>query len=136
MAITSLGIGSGLDSESIVTQLAALQRQPIAALQTKASAIQTKISTYGNIKSAVASVQTAAQALSNSSLWSSTKASSSDNAAVGAATTTGATPGTYNVSVSQLAASQSVVAKTALASSNALVGSGTLSISLGAWDGN
>lgn len=136
MGITSLGIGSGLDSESIVTQLTALQRQPITALQTKASAIQTKISTYGNIKSAVSSLQTSVQALSNASLWSATKASSADSTSVAAATTTGATPGTYNVSVSQLAASQSVVTKTALASSGATVGAGTLNISLGAWSGN
>lgn len=136
MGITSLGIGSGLDSESIVTQLTALQRQPIAALQTKASALQTKISTYGNIKSAVSSLQTAAQALSNASLWSSTKATSSDSAAVAAATTTGAASGTYSISVSQLAAPQSVATKTALPTSSSTVGAGTLSISLGAWNGS
>ena len=43
-SITSLGIGSGLDANSIVTKLVALESQPIANLQTASDKLQTKIS--------------------------------------------------------------------------------------------
>ena len=41
MTISSAGIGSGLDVNSIVTQLMAIEQQPLTALQTKATTIQT-----------------------------------------------------------------------------------------------
>ena len=46
-SITSLGVGSGLDINSIVTQLVAVESQPLALMQSNASALQTKISSYG-----------------------------------------------------------------------------------------
>ena len=136
MAITSLGIGSGLDSESIVTQLVALKKEPINALATKASTIQTKISTYGKIQSAVSALQTAAQKLTNPSNWTSTKATSSDSAALSVATGSNAAGGNYNVQVNQLAATQSIVTNAARADSNATVGSGTLTLQAGSWSGS
>ncbi len=136
MGITSLGIGSGLDSESIVTQLVALKKEPINALATKASTIQTKISTYGKIQSAVSALQTAAQKLTNPSNWTSTKATSSDSTALSVATGSNAAGGNYNVQVNQLAATQSVVANAARANSSATVGSGTLTLKTGSWSGN
>ncbi|MDE2401581.1 MAG: flagellar filament capping protein FliD [Burkholderiales bacterium] len=135
-SLSSLGIGSGLDANSIVTQLVALQRQPIANLKTQVSAIQTKVSAYGQIQSAVASLQTAAQKLTNPATWSATTAASSDSTSVSASTSDGAVPGAYSVNVLSLAAPQSVVSKTTLASSTSLVGAGTLHIELGAWSGS
>ena len=46
-SISSAGIGSGLDVESIVTKLMVVEKQPVTELQTKASTIQTKISAFG-----------------------------------------------------------------------------------------
>ena len=45
--IASPGIGSGLDVSSIVTQLVSLERRPIEQLQTQASTIQAKLSSFG-----------------------------------------------------------------------------------------
>lgn len=45
------GIGSGLDVKSIVSQLVALEKQPLTKLQLQAATVNTKISTYGQIKS-------------------------------------------------------------------------------------
>ena len=53
MGISSTGIGSGLDVESIITKLVALEKQPLTTLETKAAIIQTKISEYSKIKSLV-----------------------------------------------------------------------------------
>ena len=49
MGISSTGIGSGLDVESIITKLVALEKQPLTSLQLKATVIQTKISDYSQV---------------------------------------------------------------------------------------
>jgi hypothetical protein len=51
MAISAPGVGSGLDVNSIVTQLVAIERQPLQPLQTKATTFQAQLSLYGKIKS-------------------------------------------------------------------------------------
>ena len=55
--VSSAGIGSGLDVNSIVTQLMAIEQQPLTALQTKATAIQSTVSEYGKIKSDVSTLR-------------------------------------------------------------------------------
>lgn len=135
-ALTSLGVGSGLDSESIVTKLVALERQPITNLQSQASTIQSRISAFGQIQSSISSLRDAASKLTSPDLWSSTVATSSDASSVSFATSTGAAIGNYNVSVSSLAAAQSVVSNTVLSSATSTLGSGTLTIELGSWSGS
>jgi flagellar hook-associated protein 2 len=133
-SISSLGVGSGLDAESIVTKLVALERQPITDLQTAASKIQTKISAYGKIQSALSTLRDASAKLAGVDLWQTTSATSSDASSASISTSAGAAPGTYAINVSKLATSQSVVSNTALASSSAKPGAGTLTIDLGAWN--
>jgi len=134
--ITSLGIGSGLDANSIVSKLVTLESQPIVNLQTASDKLQTKISAYGQIQSAVSSVRDAARKLTSSELWGSTAAASADATAVNATTSVGAQVGTYAVDVTALAKPQSIVTKTSLASSTSTLGEGTLTIDVGTWTGN
>lgn len=134
--LSSLGIGvSGLDANAIVTKLVELERQPITALQTQADKIQTKISAFGQIQSAISTVRDAAKKLANPEIWATTIATSADSSAVTFSTSTGAATGNYSVGVSALAAAQSVVTKTPLASSTSTLGTGTLSIEVGTWTG-
>ena len=49
--ISSLGVGTGLDLESIVTGLMDLERQPLDRLESKQSIINAQISAYGSFKS-------------------------------------------------------------------------------------
>jgi flagellar hook-associated protein 2 len=135
-SITSLGIGSGLQANEIVTKLVALESQPIVNLQTASDKLQTKISAYGQIQSAVSSVRDAARKLTSADLWGATAAASADATAVNATTSAGAQVGTYSVDVTALAKPQSVVSKTSLASGSSTVGSGTLTIDIGTWTGN
>ena len=51
MAISAPGVGSGLDVNRIVTQLVAIEKQPLQQLQTKASTFQAQLSLYGKVKS-------------------------------------------------------------------------------------
>ena len=49
-SITSTGVGSGLDVASIVSQLMAVERQPLVALDRKEAGYQAKLSAYGSLK--------------------------------------------------------------------------------------
>ncbi len=133
-AITSLGIGSGLDVNTMVNQLVALESRPLTLLQSQAGQLRTQVSSYGQLSSLFGSLQTAANKLTGTSLWSQSRAVSADESVVQAVGGSNAAAGSYSVSVGSLASSQTVVAATALDSSAELVGSGTLTLEIGAWD--
>lgn len=135
MAISAPGIGSGLDINGIVSQLVALERQPITALQKAASTIQTQISAYGKVQSLLATLRDAAAALTRPTLWRQTTASSSDPSTLTASSSGGtAAAGSYGVQVDQLARSHSL-ASAAFAPDATVVGAGRLSIEVGRWAG-
>lgn len=133
--ISSLGVGSGLDANSIVSKLVELERQPITLLQKRAETLQTKISAFGQVQSSVSSLRDAVKKLANPEIWATTKATSSDSAAVTFSTATGAQTGSYSISIDTMAASQSVVNNTRLASKASTLGSGTLTFETGTWTG-
>jgi flagellar hook-associated protein 2 len=130
--ISSPGVGSGLDVNSIVTQLVAIERAPITQLQKEASSLQTKLSAYGKLQSNLSALRDAASALTRSGTWSETRGTSADAAAISVTTDANNKPGTYAVQVTALAASQSNVSKV-YASADATVGEGTITIELGTW---
>jgi flagellar hook-associated protein 2 len=134
-AVSSLGIGSGLDVNSIISSLMAAESQPLTDLQNKASSINTEISAVGQIKSLTSTFGDSAQALSSMSLWQQTTSSSSDSTVVTADTSSGtAVAGDYSVTVQQLAQGQTVTSS-ALPSSSSTLSEGTLTIQLGTWSG-
>lgn len=112
MAISSVGIGSGLDVESIVTQMVALEKQPIKTLEAKAEVISSKISTYGEIKSLTDDLNAAARDLTLDRTWNTVKINSSNSSAVNASMTGSAAAGSYNISVQSLAQAQTSVSTT------------------------
>ncbi|MEO8187544.1 MAG: flagellar filament capping protein FliD [Burkholderiaceae bacterium] len=134
--ISSAGIGSGLDVNAIVTQLMAVERQPLNALASKASALDSKISAFGSIKSQLSSLSDATAKLALPTTWSARTSSSSNSAAVGVAVSNSAaaSPTSFSIEVSQLARAQSLASAAVPAGSN--IGSGTLSIQLGRWSTN
>lgn len=109
MAISSVGIGSGLDVESLVTQMIALEKQPIKTLEAKAEVIQSKISTYGQIKSLTDDLNAAVRDLTLDRTWNTVKISSSNSTAVSATMTGAAQAASYNVEVVRLAQAQTSV---------------------------
>ncbi len=127
--VSSAGIGSGLDVNSIVTQLMAIERRPLTALQTKATTIQSTVSEYGKIKSDVSTLRDLAAKLASATTWAQTTATASSSAVT--ATTNGATAGSYTVEVSALASVQNLA--TGVTSATAPFGAGTLHIEQGTW---
>lgn len=129
--ISSLGIGSGIDSESIVTKLAALERAPLTALKNKATLTQAKITAFGMVKSQFAALQTAAEAMLADSAWKGVKTSSSKDSAVSASAKLGTLPTSFSLDVDKLAAAQSLAS--ASLTTGAAVGAGTLTLQKGSW---
>lgn len=131
--ISSPGIGSGLDVQSIVSQLVQLEKAPLTQLKTQATSLQTKMSSYGTIKSQVAALGDAAAKLSTSSGWNAVTATSSNPSAIGVTAAAGTANMSLTMGVTQLAKAQST-ASSAVTTGTA-VGSGTLTIELGTWSG-
>ena len=142
MAITVSGISSGLDVESLVTQLMALEQAPITALKKKESAAQSKISALGSLKSTLAAVQTAAKAFVPSTGQTANEKLSSYSASIADTTIASVTAsgkavaGTYTLQVSQLAKSHQIVSSTSTFTKDSegvtrLATGGTLTIALG-----
>lgn len=137
MAITSVGIGSGLEVDKIVSQLVELEKAPLKGLETKAETITSRISTYAEIKSLTDTLNTAAAKLSRDSAWNGVNISSSSSTVTG--TMTGiAQPGSYSVQVKQLAQAQTSVIGNAGSdkgfAKDAKVGAGTFTLTVGGKD--
>ncbi|MBK6357473.1 MAG: flagellar filament capping protein FliD [Betaproteobacteria bacterium] len=147
MAVSSLGVGSGLDLNNLLTSLMQAEQQPLVALQRKEASFQSRISALGSLKGSLSSLQTAAQgfipttgqtALNKYASFSATVA---DNTIASASASTGSVAGVYSLEVSALAAghrltspnSTDLVGTAALTAG--LAAGGTLKIELGALTG-
>lgn len=130
--ISSPGIGSGLDVKSIVSQLVALERQPLDKLKLQAATVQTKISAFGQIKSMVSTLADAAGKLTSVTGWNAVAAKSSNTAAVTVTAVGGTLPTSFSVEVQGLANAQSTASAALLPVGGAL-GAGTLRLELGQW---
>ena len=138
MAISSAGIGSGLDVAKIVEQTVAAEKVPLKKLEYQAEGIQTQISTYGEIKSLTSELGDISSKLTRDSAWNGVTISSSNSTITG--TMTGiAAPGTYNIKVTQLAQAQTTViggtggaGGSALAKDQTMGADGTIKLKMGA----
>ena len=133
-ALSSLGIGSGIDVNSIISAIMAADSQPLTDLQNTASSIQTKISTVGQLSSLMSTFQGAASTLASPTFWDATAATSSNTSVLTASTPDGtAQAGQYSVTVQQLAQGQTATMSTPVTDGNSTFDSGTMTIQLGSW---
>ena len=131
-AATSATSTSGLDVNSIVTQLMQVERQPLQVMARRQSALQSKISAYGALKSAYSAIGDAAAKLALPDAFRAVTASTSDAAAVNATASAGTAAGSYSIEVTQLAQAQKL-ASAAFAGLDSSIGTGTLNIQLGSF---
>ncbi|MEC9313364.1 MAG: flagellar filament capping protein FliD, partial [Pseudomonadota bacterium] len=130
MAIRAGGIGSGLDVESIVSQLVALERRPINRVQTQQAQVNAQISAYGSLKSKISEFQSAMASLGTASSFRLFQGTSSNESVFTANVGSEALAGSYSVDVQSLA-ERDKIAFGPFADSNTAVGSGTLNLSVG-----
>ncbi|HEX7111061.1 MAG TPA: flagellar filament capping protein FliD [Mizugakiibacter sp.] len=130
-AITSPGIGSGLDVNSLVSQLVAADKQPLQdQIDSQRSNVQSQLSAIGTLKSLLSSMQTALSTLADGSVFGKRTATSDSASTFTASTTSTAVPGSYAVEVDSLAAAQKLQSG-AYATSDTVVGTGTLTLAVG-----
>jgi flagellar hook-associated protein 2 len=134
MGISSPGIGSGLDVNSLVSQLMTQESQPLTLLQKKEAVYQSQVSALGQVKSALSSFQSALDGLTDAKSFQAVKATVGDTGALTASADASAAPGKYTLEVSQLAQSQKLVTA-GQSSTTAAIGAGTITIDFGTISG-
>lgn len=129
--IQSLGIGSGLKIDEIVSALVDAEKVPKeSALTRKEEVTNAKISAFGEIQSRLSTFQSSVSNLRLASNFNKNTAASSDPSAFSATATSLAEAGSYNIEVSQLAQSQSL-ATGAFTNVDDVIGTGTLTVQFG-----
>ncbi|WP_322529469.1 flagellar filament capping protein FliD [Salinicola sp. LHM] len=128
-SISSLGIGSGLDLSGLLDDLESAEQEKLTPIVSQQQSYKTKLSAFGTLESSLTALRDAATKLSDPETFTAVKNSMTGDA-VTASTTGDAVAGRYQVSVSQLAQSQSVVSK-GYGLEDSLEMSGTLTFSVG-----
>lgn len=122
MAIVSGGVGSGLDVNSLVSQLMALERRPLILLDARKGTYNSQLSAFGRIKSDLDAFRNAAQALKSVGTFDVFKASSSDEKIAVASAAAGAASGPHAITIHSLAKAQIQVAATGYATTSSALG--------------
>lgn len=133
--LSSPGLGSGLDINSIVGQLMAIEQRPLLLLNNKEAGQQAKISAYGSLKGALSSFQSSVKALTNASVFNGIKATTANSDIVTASALSTAAAGNYQIEVQTLAQAQKIKSD-AYASTDTAIGNGTLTIEFGTYNGD
>lgn len=133
MGISSPGIGSGIDVNGIVSKLMQVESAPLADYDKKSASYLAKVSAFGTLSGALGSFQGALSSLTSLSSFQALSATPGDSSVLSASATTKALPGSYRVSVSQVAQAQTL-ASGGYKSTTAAIGLGattTINFSLG-----
>jgi flagellar hook-associated protein 2 len=127
---SSLGVGSGLPLGTLLTQLQTSEEASLQPIQSQEDVTNATLSAYGQIQSAVAALQTAAQTLTTTGIFNALQASVTGSS-FAASAGTGAVAGQYSVTVDQLAKSQTLFTGGQASATAANGTGGTLTLTLG-----
>lgn len=133
-SVSSLGVGSNLNLNDLLTDLTKAESQPLVLLQKQQISYTAKLSAYGTLQNALSTLQTAAAKLGEASLFKGVKAASSATDVLSATGSATAPAGSYLVDVTRLASAQSLAAA-GVADTKAAVGKGTVTIDFGTISG-
>lgn len=127
---TSSVTGSGLDVNSIVSQLMTLEKRPLTVLTQRETQVTARITALSRVQGGVSALQNAAASLAKTTTFNAMRASSSGDGVMAAVTDSTATAaGTYQVKVNSLASSHALASQVFTASDQ--IGTGSLTIQFG-----
>ncbi len=130
MALTSSGIGSGLDIDGLVTQLIQAEgAAPKLRLDRKEATLQADLSAFGQLKSALSDFKSALSGLNNESTFKARSSVSSNNELFTASASFIAVEGSYKIEVLGLVQAEKVRSNSF--ATDETIGTGTLDISVG-----
>jgi len=133
-AITSTGLGSGLQINDIVTAIIDAEKVPAQGkIDRDAVTATEQISAFGSINSALSTFKDSYKDLSKTSSYSAVNISSSDESVLTATAGLGAQTGVYDIEVKEKAQAQSL-ASAAFSSPNDSIGTGTMTIRFGSYE--
>lgn len=132
--ISSLGTGSGIDSNKLADQLTEANKMVQAQrLTTQKTLLETQISDYGLLRSSLAKLESSAAALGSADTFNAKSLSLPDTRLLSITKLDAkAAAGTYQLKVEQVAQAQSL-SSASFSSTSAPIGKGTLTIRLGDW---
>lgn len=129
--LSSPGVGSGLDVNSIVSQLMAVEQKPLTDLQAKDAQINAQISAYGKLTSSLSSFQTAMNNIGDMTKFQVNSATSSDNTVLTATASSTAAPGAHTVQVVRAAEQHKLSSTTSFASTDTIAPATSTTITVG-----
>lgn len=107
--VTITGIGSGLNTNSMIEALTNAQTQAVTGYQNQETTLNTELSAWQGINADLLSLQTQAAGLTSSSAFNSATATAGDSTIVSATAQAGATQGNHTLDVTQLASAQKIM---------------------------
>ncbi len=133
MAIaSSVGLGSGIDINSLVTQLVSSEGQPaFNAINRQETAYSTRLSGLGTLKSALSDFQSVVSKLKDGSLFKTHQATSSNESVLKVTAGAGSVAGSHAIEVTQLAKTQNSITTAEFVNGSAVVGNGSLTFTAG-----
>ena len=130
MAISSIGVGSGLPLDQLLQDMRRVENFPLDAIKQRQDASKARISAYGTMKGSLENLQKAANVLSKTDTFGALKASSSNDSALGITATNKAIAGNYAIKVESMASAHSMVAAGLASRTDQNGTGGTISIEL------
>jgi flagellar hook-associated protein 2 len=118
--ITFSGLGSGLDTDAIISQLTDIERRPITLIQQRQVTLERQKAAIQEINSGLLSLKDKAAGLADESLFNIVKVTSSDAGKVTVSADNEAAPGTFSVQVKALAQARSLSSRSFSSTSDAL----------------
>ncbi len=123
MGFSISGLGSGIDTAGLVSQLMQAERAPQAKVTARQQAAQKQVTAWNDLRSRMQAVQTAAEAVRATGSALGSVATSSDATALRGTATSSASPGTFLVKVKALATAEQQT-RTGLGPASMTVGAG------------
>jgi len=124
------GIISGFNTTELINAIIKAESKSVDLVALRKTDQTNQLTTWSSIEALLVSLKSQASLLSDKRLWYAKQVTSSDDDVISASTTTGATPGTYFLTVDQLATHHQIASQ-GIGSLTQNFGSGTIQIQVG-----
>jgi flagellar hook-associated protein 2 len=127
---TGIGLISGIDSGSIITQLMALEQAPVTTLQSRIDNGNQQQAAFTDLVTRLASLKLTAQQLQKPQTFQAANTTSSNENVLTATATNGAAVGSYQFQVARLVSTQQSITN-GFVDPKTKIGAGTITIEMG-----
>ena len=126
--ISFAGLGSGLDTDAIISQLIDIERRPVVLIQRRQVELEQEKAAVGSINSSLLSLKGSVAKLESDDLFSIVNAQSDDSDRISVSATNEATAGSFSVEVLELAEARRLSSRSFNSFSDSLGVSGDFTI--------